>query len=155
MIRPARPDDLDALIEVGRRAWLSAFAQTAPFGLIARWASSDVTVEHYTRYWPDMHVLEEESRILGLVQPARDEINGLWVHPAYQGTGAGTALLRGGERLIREAGHTTAWLHCSVMNPRALGFYLHRGYVETGRDKGMHPWGFPYENIRLERALGR
>jgi ribosomal protein S18 acetylase RimI-like enzyme len=152
-LRPAAEADVPALIELARRSWLSAFAQTAPLALIEAWAASDRTSAHYRRYWRDMIVLEESGAMLGLVQPMEAEINGLWVHPAHQGTGAGTRLLRAGEEAIRANGHARAWLHCSAFNPRALAFYVKRGYVETRRVASTHPTGLAVVDIRMEHAL--
>jgi len=108
LLRQARQSDLDALIELARRSWLSAFAQTAPFPMIAAWAASDALPERYRAFWREMHVLEEDGVVLGLVQPKEAEINGLWVHPTHQGKGAGVADLLGPQRprprLLREAG---------------------------------------------------
>ena len=42
-LRLAREADLPVLIELARRSWLSAFAQTAPFSLIAWWARENPT----------------------------------------------------------------------------------------------------------------
>ncbi|HJQ97299.1 MAG TPA: GNAT family N-acetyltransferase [Candidatus Polarisedimenticolaceae bacterium] len=152
-LRPAAENDVTELIELARRSWLSAFAQTAPWPLIESWVTADRTSAHYRKHWRDMLVLEEAGRILGLVQPLEAEINGLWVHPAHQGTGAGTRLLHAGEEAIRAAGYATAWLHCSAFNPRALAFYAKRGYVETRRASSTHPTGLTYVDIRMERAL--
>ncbi|MGZ3457927.1 MAG: N-acetyltransferase family protein [Archangium sp.] len=154
-IRPAREEDLDGLIELGRRSWLSAFAQTAPFALIAWWARTDRTAHLYREVWPEMRVLEEQGGLVGLVQPKDDEINGLWIHPARQGVGAGTLLLRTAEALIQSAGHRTAWLTCSAWNQAALRFYESRGYVETRRDRGLHVCGVEFEDVRMERRLDR
>jgi ribosomal protein S18 acetylase RimI-like enzyme len=152
-LRGAREADLAALIELARRSWLSAFAQSAPFGLIAWWAREDVTSRWYEEHWSEMTVLEEDGAIIGLVQPVAAEINGLWVHPAHQGRGAGTLLLRAGEEAILGAGHRKAWLECSAFNPRAVAFYQRRGYVETGRRRHTHRSGFEVEDVFLERAL--
>lgn len=154
-IRPAREEDVPRLIEVARRSWLSAFAQSAPFAMIAYWVRADRESSWYPRYWPDMLVLEDDVVISGLVQPMEAEINGLWVHPDWQGTGAGTLLLRAGEEVIRQAGHPAAWLTCSAFNPKAFEFYRRRGYIETGRDRVLHTGGFLYEDIRMERPLER
>lgn len=152
-IRPARADDLDALVEVGRRSWLSAFAQTAPFALISWWVREDRTRRLYEQCWAEMHVLEEDGVIIGLVQPQIDEINGLWVHPQSQAAGAGTRLLRHGEALIRRGGHQIAWLTCSGFNGAALAFYARRGYQETQRVRTLHPCGVEIEDIRMERLI--
>jgi [ribosomal protein S18]-alanine N-acetyltransferase len=153
LVRPARIDDIEPLIELARRAWLSAFAQTAPFALIAWWAASDRTRGIYEREWAEMLVLEEDGTAIGLVQPEEAEINGLWVRPDRQRTGAGTMLLRAGEAAIGRAGHTTAWLVCSAFNTDALAFYRRRGYVETGRDRYVHESGLEIEDVRLEKRL--
>lgn len=152
-VRPARKDDLDRLIEIARRSWLSAFAQTAPFGLIEWWVRTDRTTELYREHWPEMFLLEDDGIVIGLVQPIDAEINGLWVHPDWQGRGAGTVLLRTGEDLVRRAGHSVAWLTCSGFNRRALDFYRRRGYAEAGREREPHPCGIEVENVRLERRL--
>ena len=159
-IRPARQDDLGSLVELGRRSWLSAFAQTAPFALIAWWAATDRTRTLYEQSWNEMLVLEDSSGpessggIVGLIHLKDAEINGLWVHPAHQGRGAGTALLRSGEGRIQAAGHALAWLTCSARNHRALAFYTKRGYSEVRRDRYAHPSGIEAEDIRMERRLG-
>lgn len=153
MIRPARESDLPDLIELARRSWLSAFAQTAPFEVIAWWARTDRTRFLYEQYWPGMHVLEQANVIVGLVQPKEAEINGLWVHPSHQRRGAGTQLLRFGENLIRRAGHKTAWLTCSAWNADALAFYRRMGYTETIRERYFHASGVELEDVRMERKL--
>lgn len=153
VIRSARGEDLDALIELGRRSWLSAFAQTAPFPLIAWWVKVDRTRTLYEAHWREMLLLEEAGELIALVQPAGAEINGLWVRPDRQGSGAGTQLLAVGEDMIRSAGHDVAWLTCSAWNVRALRFYSRRGYVEAGRERYLHPSGIEVEDVRMERAL--
>lgn len=153
VIRPARCEDLAALIDLGRRSWLSAFAQTAPFHLIAWWVKVDRTRTLYEAHWRELVVLEESGEVIGLVQPASAEINGLWVRPDRQGSGAGTQLLAVGEDAIRSAGHEVAWLTCSAWNVRALRFYSRRGYLETGRERYLHPSGVEVEDVRMERVL--
>lgn len=152
-IRPAREEDVASLIELARRSWLSAFAQTAPFPLIAWWVRADRTTSWYEKHWPEMFVLEEDGVLVGVLQPKDSEINGLWVHPGRQRTGAGTLLLRAGEEIIRRAGHRTAWLTCSGFNVSALAFYRSRGYIETRRTRELHPSGVEVEDVRMERDL--
>jgi ribosomal protein S18 acetylase RimI-like enzyme len=152
-VRPAREEDLERLIELGRRSWLSAFAQTAPFALIAWWVQNDRVTSLYRQYWAEMLVLEEDGVIIGLVQPKDDEINGLWVHPEWQGTGAGKLLLKAGEEVIRQAGHRVAWLTCAGINGKAFDFYRRQGYAETERTRELHPSGVEVEDLRMERSL--
>ena len=153
-IRLARSADLEPLIDLARRSWLSAFAHTAPAALIEWWNVTDRTRVLYEAHWREMTVLEEEGEIIALVQPVGSEINGLWVRPDRQGAGAGSLLLRAGEDVIRRNGHDLAWLTCSAWNTRALHFYTARGYTETRREQYLHASGVEVTDVRMERYLG-
>ena len=133
-LRPAYEGDVPGLIELARRSWLSGFAASAPAEFVRGWLARDFEREWYPRHWRSMTVAEVGGVVLGVVQPMRDEINGLWVDPAAQGRGVGTALLRHGEGAIAAAGYGRAWLSCSGFNPKAQRFYLARGYREAGRE---------------------
>src|SRR5262249_30064225 len=109
-LRPAREADVPALVELAQRSWLSAFAGTAPAAFVRDRIARELERDWYPRYWPDMTVAEDGEVLLGVVQPMGDEVNGLWVDPAAQGRGIGTALLRHAERQIVAAGHGRAWL---------------------------------------------
>src|SRR5262245_2980847 len=132
--RPAREADVSALIEVARRSWLSAYAETAPAEFVREWLARDLARAGYARFWPDMTVAEADGVLLGLVQPMKDEINGLWVDPAAQGRGVGTALLLHGEAQIAAAGYHRVWLSCSGFNVKGQRFYAARGYREVRRE---------------------
>ena len=127
-LRPAVEQDVDALVGIARRAWLSAFAEHAPSPLIAYWRTANREPDWYRRFWADMIVAEQAGTAVGLTQPAADEVNGLWVTPEWQGRGIGRLLLRAAERRISEAGHNRAWLTCSGFNRRAARFYRACGY---------------------------
>lgn len=152
-IRRAAPDDLEAMIDLARRAWLSAFATTAPWELIRWWVASDRTRAFYTEHWRHMDLLCAGGELLGIAQIADAEINGLWIDPRHQGTGCGSRLLRHGEALVRAAGHRTAWLTCAACNAGALRFYGARGYREVARTRLAHSSGVEIEEIRMERTL--
>ncbi|HEX4825091.1 MAG TPA: GNAT family N-acetyltransferase [Candidatus Polarisedimenticolaceae bacterium] len=152
-LRPARRDDLEAMIETARRSWLSAFAQTAPFELIAWWTATDRARALYEASWNEMHVLRDGGLVAGILHVKDAEINGLWVHPLLQGRGIGAALLCSGEGMIRAAGHDRAWLTCSGFNERALAFYRRHGYGEKQRERTVHASGVSLEDIRMERTL--
>jgi len=141
------------MIELARRSWLSAFAQTAPFAVISWWARVDRTRTHYEKHWSEMIVLEEAGAIAGLLQVIEAEINGLWVHPSRQGEGVGTRLLRKGEQIVTDDGHEAAWLTCSAYNTRALAFYGRRGYAETGRTRYVHESGVELVDVTMEHRF--
>src|SRR5262249_1700300 len=127
-LRPACEGDLLALIELARRACLSAFADSAPPEVVREWRARDFEWGWYPKHWPSMTLAEADGVVLGVVQPMKDEINGLWVDPAAQRRGIGTALLLHGEAEIASAGYGRAWLSCSAFNPKAMRFYLARRY---------------------------
>lgn len=152
-LRPATEGDVVLLVHVARQSWLSAFEGSAPPVFVERWRVKDTEPAWYARYWPDMVVADLDGTPVGLVQPSADEVNGLWVVPEAQGKGVGTALLLEAERQISAAGYDRAWLTCSGFNPRALAFYLRRGYSETRRQSEELEPGLVDNTIILERSL--
>lgn len=152
-LRRAESADIDALVELSRRSWLSAFCERAPLALIADWLRTDRESEWYPHYFHEVWVAAAGATLLGLVQPRRNEINGLWVHPGWQRRGIGSLLLDATERSMRQAGHEKAWLTCSLFNPRAIAFYGARGYSEARRYSERLPCGVDQEYLVFERAL--
>ena len=152
-IRPAAVSDVPRLIEVARRAFLSAFGVTAPFPLIQQWARNDREASSYLRDWAHMFVQERGGVIAGLVQPTVDEIDGLWVHPEFQRQGIGSQLLQFGEQTIRDRGFGRSWLTCSSFNTGALEFYRRRGYRVFRSSHKLHECGVDEESFGMERML--
>lgn len=140
-LRPAVEQDVDQLVAIARRSWLSAFAGHAPEALIAYWRTADREPAWYARFWPDMIVAEADGAIAGLTQPADDEVNGLWIAPEWQRLGIGRQLLRAAEARIIEQSHARAWLTCSAFNPRAAAFYRACGYRIDRETAQQHPSG--------------
>lgn len=153
LIRRATAADCDGLVELARRAWLSAFCVEAPFALIDEWLREGREAEWYPAYFHEVWLAESGPTVLGLVQPRREEINGLWVHPSVQGRGLGTRLLDFAERHIAAAGYEKAWLTCSLFNRRAAAFYAARGYVEVRRYRERAGCGVEQEFVVFERAV--
>ena len=151
-VRPATESDLPGLIELARRSWLSGFTD-APATFVSDWLARDFERAWYPRHWPDMTVAEGGGVLLGVVQPAGDEVNGLWVDSEAQGRGVGTVLLRHAEAAIAAAGHGRAWLTCSGFNPRGCRFYLARGYHEVGREAKARAGGVVEEMRTYARPL--
>ena len=153
VLRAACETDVPGLIGLARRAWHSGFADAAPAAFVREWQARQFEQEWYPKYWPDMTVAEVDGVLLGLVQPMKDEVNGLWVDPAAQGRGVGTALLRHGELAIAAAGFDRAWLTCSGFNPKARRFYVARGYRETGCESKARAGGVVEEIWTYDRVL--
>jgi ribosomal-protein-alanine N-acetyltransferase len=152
-IRPATEADVPRMIEVFRRSFLSAFGFTAPFALLQQWIANNRENVLYPAQWVQMFVLDVDGTIAGLMQPTVDEIDGLWIHPAYQGRGIGSSLLAFGEDVIRDRGYRRAWLTCSSYNQRALDFYRARGYTVFRTIRTLHDCGIDEESFAMERSL--
>src|SRR5262245_44482857 len=151
-LRPARESDLPALIELAKRSWLSGFTE-APAAFVQEWLDRDFERDWYPRHWPSMTVAEVDGVILCVVQPMADEINGLWVDPAAQGRGVGSALLTHGEAQIIAAGYDRAWLSCSGFNLKGQRFYLARGYSLFRSETRQRGSGVVEEMLYYERQL--
>jgi GNAT superfamily N-acetyltransferase len=152
--RPAARADVPRLIEVCRRGWLSAFAQTVPFELIRYWVERDWYASHCGEFWPRMTVAQRDHVVVGVIEPVDDEIKGLWLLPSAQRQGIGTTLMDIGEAQILAAGHRIAWIGCAACNEAALAFCRRRGYVERGRYvRRIEAIALDEPMIELERRL--
>ena len=154
-LRPARESDLPHLIALAKRSWSSAFTGCAPDEFVREWLARDFENEWYPKYRHEMTVAEIDGVVVGLVQPTKDEINGLWVDPAAQSQGVGTALLSHGEKEIAAAGYDRCWLSCSSFNPKAQRFYLARGYQHVRSEAKPRAGGVIEDMCYYEFALPR
>jgi predicted N-acetyltransferase YhbS len=132
-IRPARPDERPALIELQRRASLAHAAYRA--ALLAHPEAVDLPVEQIT----DGSVLVAElgGAVAGfiVVLPLGDgqaELDGLFVEPPLWRRGIGKALLKAGETQLRGFGVT---LLTVIGAPEAEAFYAASGFVTVGPER--------------------
>ena len=91
--------------------------------------------------WGAAWVASTFGSILGVGLSNGDVVSDLWVHPAAQGLGAGTALLIELEHEIADRGFTTARLRCLEPNLKSRAFYVSRGWTEVRV--------YPHESIPL------
>lgn len=136
-IRPARAEDVPALIDLTRRAWLSGNCELAPIEAVRHWVAEDFESRWYAEEWHRVHLALVGGRPAGLVLVEEAEVGGLWVHPSFQRRGIGSRLMDLGEDAIRTAGHAQARLQYSEWNVAAPLFYRARGYVESGSFSDM------------------
>ena len=92
-IRPAAASDSNAIATLVREAWLAANHSLLPGDTVARLAQCDHLSGFVAGEWRSVRVAEYENEIVGAVgvNPA-GVIWMLYVHPAYQGCGVGSAL---------------------------------------------------------------
>jgi GNAT superfamily N-acetyltransferase len=147
MIRPARLDEQEALIELKRRASLM-WEEDRPFLLanpdVIDLPSSQITEGH-------VFVWDEGGEALGfaVVLPRADgvaELDGLFVTPERWGEAIGRRLVGHGLALAREREAISLDL---VANIRALGFYQKCGFQALGEVEMLSGRG-----VRMVRPLG-
>ncbi len=129
-IRSARESDVPFLVGIGLRAWEQAVAGVADWGNL-RQNAENAFVGFLTDHWLMIVVAEKGGTVAGWAarEELDDQITDLWVDPACQGHGVGSALLAEMERQIVEHGYEEAGLQTHARNIRALGFFKKHDYA--------------------------
>ena len=129
-VRPARPEEADALTELAMRAKAS-WGYDAAFVAACR-AELTMTGERMAawRVW----VAELDGRIAGMIAlsfaGAEAELEDFFVEPGLQGQGVGAALMARFLEACREAGATRIGVDA---DPNAEAIYARFGFVTVGR----------------------
>ena len=145
-LRNARQEDIPLLTGIGVAAW--AQAATGLADLAALRENARIAFERFlVAHWLRANVAEQGGAILGWAarEALDDEISDLWVDPARQRLGAGTALVAALETEIAAAGFEAARLQTHAHNDRAIAFFRNRGY-------GVH-WLSVSWSPRLDRDI--
>jgi GNAT superfamily N-acetyltransferase len=117
-VRAAQPEDVAAIADVFIASFESlTFLPT----LHTHDEHRDFIRNLVTR--AEVWVAEEDGRIVGLAALAGDVLGQLYVHPAFHGRGAGSALFETAKK--RRPQGFTLWVFQE--NDRARTFYEHRG----------------------------
>lgn len=138
MIRRARPDEADTLLRVQRDAAVDAFAHVFP---PERYPFPDDDVRAaWVRVLADpdveVYVAEtDEGEVAGSVSVGAGFLRTLYVVPAYQGTGLGSALHDHALERLRALGAREAKLWTLEENHGARRFYERRGWKLNGETR--------------------
>lgn len=126
-IRPARPDDRQAILALWHQGWHQAHAHLVPEAVLGF-----RTPDHFALWYDQcadlFHVAEEDSAVLGFVSVKGCEIVKLYVAEKARGHGLAGRLLSHGEALLQAQGIRQAVLFCLAGNGRAERFYAHHGW---------------------------
>jgi GNAT superfamily N-acetyltransferase len=125
VIRPVTDADARAIAELEVRAWRWAYvdivAEEDMIGVderIARWTGAE-----------GAFAAEVEGRIAGVAQVLPGELKALYVEPAAQGAGLGSALHDVARERLRANGYAEAVLWVFEDNGHARGFFERRGWT--------------------------
>jgi len=137
ILRPARPDEADTLLAIQRDAAVDAFAHVYPperypfpddaFREVWAEALADPEVEVY--------VAELDGEAAGAVSVGKGFLSTLYVLPAYQGRGVGSALHDLALERLGASGVREARLWTLEGNASGRRFYERRGWSLTGETR--------------------
>jgi GNAT superfamily N-acetyltransferase len=146
VLRDAVPADLDLIVSMHVRSWVSAYRGILP----DRYLDHEIHAEraaHWAARMPELAggagrvvIAMHDDAAVGftcLIEPDADGsvlVDNLHALPGHKGLGTGTALLAEAMRWARERG--ARQLHLSVLedNAAAIGFYESRGWRREARE---------------------
>lgn len=149
-IRPLRPGDGEAMQRLHHRAIMAT--SDAYYSLAEResWASGLRSDQYITPANGHFDVAEVDNRVVAFCDHGPDEVIGLYIDPAFQGRGIGSALLDQAEGRMRDAGTTIARVH-SALSSQA--FYERHGYREVERTTHESRGGLILPSVRLQKPI--
>lgn len=140
-ITQATGEEEEKLAEIGLAAWRKGIKPLVSKDVAARIESDNP----FLPFLRDMKsrllvaVVEGEAAGIGGCEKEDDYISDIWVDPAFEGRGVGSALLQALEREIAGRGYRRARIHVAAANERALRLYQHRGYRQIWRKTAYDP----------------
>lgn len=151
--RAATRDDLGAMVVVFTDCWRLSYATVLPEAAIAA-----MTDERAAALWraalarPDVvtTLAVRDGRVLGIVRYdlGGGIVHSLYVSPAAQGLGLGSALLDHAVAAVRAAGLREARLWVFQANASAIGFYGSHGWLPDGVRRVEAEFGEPELQLR-------
>src|SRR5580765_8134115 len=112
ILRPATPDDVDAIATLFHQGWHDAHPGHVPDALTER-RTPEAFHDRVTQRVPETGettVAGVDGAIAGFIMIAGDEAEQVYVDRDVRGTGTAALLLTEAERQIGAAGHEVAWL---------------------------------------------
>lgn len=92
------------------------------------WLEGDMMDQEVNNLWQNMIVAEKGGAVMGVAARSDDMIHLLWIHPAHQRKGIGSALLDIVETEVKTSGYEQAKMLCFSDNDTAMEFYRARGW---------------------------
>ncbi len=146
-IRAGRTEDHARLLEV----WRASVEMSHTFLTASDVNWYEPMVAYYLTQMADLRVaLDETDQVLGFLAQDAGEIHMLFVDPAAQRQGVGTALLED-----VASGFGVLRLDVNEQNPTARAFYAAKGFTGVGRsDIDGQGRPFPLVHLRRDHAPG-
>jgi ribosomal protein S18 acetylase RimI-like enzyme len=134
ILRPATPDDVDAVAALFHQGWHDAHPGLVPEGLTERRTAEAFRdrVAQRVAETDETTIAEVDGTVAGFIMVAGDEAEQVYVAREFRGTTVASLLLAEAERQIAAAGFDLAWLAVVRGNDRAQAFYARQGWVDQG-----------------------
>ena len=150
LIRPAQPDDVDAIFAITRDSFAALAAAYYSREQIDGWMNG-CSPQTYLEAVEDgrIHVAEMNGAVVGYVDALPGEVTRLFVLPEAAGRGIGKKLMEVGLKLARK-GHSGPVIVESLLN--AVPFYEKLGFVTVEQAMSSHGTGEtpPIEVVHME-----
>lgn len=142
VVRTATGNDLEAVLDVGRRTWPATYEPIAGADFVAmglaKWWTADAIIPAIRA--GRALVAEVDERVVGMAAfgPQDDSIVlwKLYVLPGFHGRGVGRRLMEVVCERALELGRRRLILSHLEGNEQASRFYARNGFVETHRESG-------------------
>ncbi|MEV7549855.1 GNAT family N-acetyltransferase [Amycolatopsis sp. NPDC089917] len=130
-LRQAAPADAGAVAEIWYHGWQDGHLGNVPDSLV-RVRTRDSFSERAANRVGDTTVAVVDDEVAGFVMVVGEEVEQVYVSPDHRGSGVAGTLLTEAERLVRDGGHSRAWLAVAPGNARARRFYERCGWADEG-----------------------
>ena len=123
VIRKAREYDMEPVADLCRESLRETFGDQAHL-----WSGDQEIYKYFRGNWPDMLVVQEESKLAGFACLKGEKIDVFWVGMAFRRHGVGRELLDAVEKQVA-TGHPRISVECFVPDQRTIKFFESRGYT--------------------------
>ena len=137
VIRPANADDVSSIAAVHVAAWNEAYRHLMRLETLARYdvAARGIMWQRAIDQEAPIQVAEEDGLVVGFALAEANEVQVLYVHPAWWNIGLGTRLLAHLWARVAAEGHETGFLWTLADNIPARRFYERNGGAPGGTRK--------------------
>jgi ribosomal protein S18 acetylase RimI-like enzyme len=152
LVRPARPDDADALVAILYDTFESTWRPKISAGAAQAYLTEGRAAFYVAERGPEFWIAERVGKVVGLVHWSDDFVHALHVRSTAARKGVGGQLMNRAEAEIEMAGFSAARLEADTFNQISQAFYRARGYREAGRYPDEE-WGSGLTTLLLVKTL--
>ncbi len=131
IIRDAVPADAERITDIWAIGWRDGHLEGAPPALVAE-RTRESFAPRVAASLGSTRVAEVDGVVAGFTMVHEDEVEQVYVHADFRGTGVAKRLLADAAERVRAAGHPVPWLAVASGNARARHFYEREGWVDRG-----------------------